>query len=79
MLWVNIGALQAVAFVLIAAALDKKHRVPIFLGGALALLLMYCQYAYAYKAGMRDVDEGKQGTEDYGAPVLAPAVAGSYA
>jgi uncharacterized membrane protein len=52
MLWVNIGMAEAVVFVVIAASIDKKHRTPIILGGALEAVITYGEYAYAKKAGL---------------------------
>jgi uncharacterized membrane protein YdbT with pleckstrin-like domain len=61
MKWVNIGVAQAVVFVLIAAMLDREHRIAIMAGGALAVGLMYGQYLHAKHAGL---SSGAPGTED---------------
>jgi len=61
MKWVNIGCVQAVAFVLIAAFMDKKHAGPIVGGGILALVVMYGLYVYAKRSGLED---NEPGTED---------------
>lgn len=61
MKWVKIGLAQAALFVLIAAALDKQ-RWPALLGGTLAGVLMWLQYAHAKRAGLRN---GGPGTEKY--------------
>lgn len=52
MKWVHIGIGQAAVFVIVAAAIDKRHRAPILLGGALAGGLMYAQYTHAKQAGL---------------------------
>jgi len=62
MKWVHLGIVQAALFVAIAAKIDKKHRVAIVAGGTTAAVLMYCQYAYAKKAGLKN---GGPGTETY--------------
>jgi hypothetical protein len=62
MKWVHIGAAQAVAFVLIAAWIDEKHRTEIISGGTMALILIYAQYYHAKNAGLRN---GGPGTETY--------------
>jgi len=61
MKWVHLGLAQAALFVLIAAWLDKNHW-PAIVGGGLAGVLMYGQYAHAKKAGLRN---GGPGTETY--------------
>lgn len=60
MKWVHIGIVQAAAFVVVAAALDKPHRGAILTGGALAMGLMYGQYRHALSAGL---SSGGPGTE----------------
>jgi hypothetical protein len=60
MKWVYIGMVQAAGLVAIAAVLDRKHRVAILSGGALAMGLMYVQYVHARKAGLAS---GEPGTE----------------
>ena len=62
MKWVNLGVGQAVIFVVIAAWLDKKHRMEILAGGGLAAGLMYGQYVHARAAGLRSCEPG---TESY--------------
>lgn len=52
MKWVNIGLVQAAGFVLIAAMIDKRNRVPILVGGGLGGGLMYVQYVHAKNAGL---------------------------
>jgi hypothetical protein len=62
MKWVHIGVAQAAVFVLLAAALDKRHRLAILGGGTLAMGLMYGQYVHAKRAGLRST---LPGTETY--------------
>ena len=52
MKWVHIGLVQAGLFVVIAAAIDKRHKAAIVTGGALAAGIMYWSYAHAKKAGL---------------------------
>ena len=63
MKWVYIGIAQAALFVIIAAAIDHKHRTAILAGGSLAGGLMLLQYRHARDAGLAD---GRPGTEHYG-------------
>jgi hypothetical protein len=62
MKWVNIGVVQAVIFVSIAAYIDQKHRTEIVMGGLLAAILMYGQYVHAKQAGLAS---SAPGTESY--------------
>jgi hypothetical protein len=64
MKWVNIGTVQAVGFVLIAAAADRRNRAAIFWSGMLAAGLLYGQYVYAKACGLKSAEPG---TETYGA------------
>jgi hypothetical protein len=59
---VLVGLVQAAIFVGAAAAFDKKHRVPILVGGITAGALMYGQYSHARTAGLASHAEG---TEEY--------------
>jgi hypothetical protein len=52
MKWVNIGLVQAVAFVVIAAVMDERHRGEILAGGTLGAVLMYGSYVHAKAAGL---------------------------
>lgn len=58
--WVNLGLIQAGAFVLVAAVLDKQHAGAIIAGGGLAAGLLWWQYRHALKAGLASK---KPGTE----------------
>ena len=62
MKWVHLGVVQAVAFVLIAAYVDKAHRTAILAGGGIAAAAMYGQYVHARSAGLAS---GAPGTESY--------------
>lgn len=62
MQWVNIGLAEAAVFVAIAAAVDKKHRTAIILGGLLEGVITYYEYVYAKKKGLESTEPG---TEDY--------------
>lgn len=52
MKWVNIGTVQAMGFILLAAIGDRKNRGPILAGGTLAAVAMYFQYVYAKACGL---------------------------
>lgn len=60
MKWVHIGIVQAALFVAMAAYLDKRHRVQILAGGALAMALMYGQYRHALACGLRSSEPGTE-------------------
>jgi hypothetical protein len=60
MKWVHLGVGQAAMFVIIAAAVDRQHRVEIISGGALGIGIMYAQYLHAKSAGLKN---GGAGTE----------------
>lgn len=61
MKWVYIGMIQAIALVLIAAALSSRPA-PAIMGGGLAAGLMWLQYAHAKSEGMKS---NEAGTEKY--------------
>ena len=63
MKWVHLGVGQGALFIVIAAALDRKHRAAILGGGGLAAGLMYVQYYHAKRSGLRN---GGPPTESYG-------------
>lgn len=65
MKWVNLGLVQSVLFVAIAALVDPAHRKEIIAGGALGGGLMYASYFHAKKAGLESVSAG---TEDTSVP-----------
>jgi hypothetical protein len=62
MKWVHLGVGQAALFVILAAWIDKRHRMSILAGGGLAAGLMYGQYVHAKSAGLRSCEPG---TESY--------------
>lgn len=62
MKWVNIGLVEAVAFVTIAALIDPKQRVAIIAGGALEGAITYMQYKHAKASGLASAEPG---TESY--------------
>jgi hypothetical protein len=62
MKWVNLGLVQAGAFVLIAATIDSKNSGAILAGGVLAGGLMYAQYRHAKKAGLASSAPGTETT-----------------
>lgn len=62
MLYVNMGAVEAVAFVAVAALIDRKHRGAIIAGGVFEMIVTYGEYLYAMNAGLAD---HREGTEDY--------------
>lgn len=60
MKWVNIGLIQAAAFIAAAAWFDTAHRVPIIAGGAVAGVLMWGQYRHAMTAGLSSCQGGTE-------------------
>ena len=62
MKWVHLGVAQAVLFVALAAAWDRRHRAAILAGGGLAVALMYGQYVHAKASGLASAQPG---TESY--------------
>lgn len=52
MKWVHIGSIQAAAFIVIAAMMDRDHALAILSGGSLAWTIMYGCYWYAMKSGL---------------------------
>lgn len=60
MKWVHLGVGQAAAFVIVAAMVDKEHRLEILAGGGAGIAIMYAQYVHAKAAGLKN---GGQGTE----------------
>jgi hypothetical protein len=62
MKWVNVGMIEGVAMVLIAATFDRKHSKAIVLGGLLEAIITYVEYWHGKSSGL-----AKQGpaTEEY--------------
>ena len=52
MKWVNIGVVQSVLFVGIAAMIDRRHAKAIVAGGGLAGVIMYVSYLHGRSAGL---------------------------
>jgi hypothetical protein len=56
MKWVNIGTAEAIALVLIAAAIDRQHRTAILAGGGLAAGITYAEYLHAKRSGQNSTE-----------------------
>jgi hypothetical protein len=52
MKWVHIGQVQSAGFITVAAVIDKNHRVPILIGGGLAMVISEGLYMHAKQAGL---------------------------
>lgn len=52
MKWVHVGMAESIVLVAIAAAIDKKHRTPILVGGILAMIITEAEYIHAKNSGM---------------------------
>jgi hypothetical protein len=63
MKWVHIGQVETLAFILIAAAVDRKNRAPILLGGFSAMIINEIEYTHAKAAGLAKLDQ--PGTENW--------------
>jgi hypothetical protein len=62
MFWVNVGLVEGILFIGIAAACDKKYRTAILVGGSLEAVITYGEYLYAKTAGLANTDTP---TEDW--------------
>jgi hypothetical protein len=62
MKWVNIGIIQALFFVILAAMADARNRAAILFSGTFACTIIYWQYLYALRMGLQS---SQPGTEDY--------------
>ena len=60
--WVNIGLLEGIAFVAIAAVIDPRNRIAFIAGGVLELAVTYYEYQHATQAGLASMEEP---TEDW--------------
>jgi hypothetical protein len=60
--WVNIGLLEGVAFVVIAAVIDPRNRMAFLAGGALEVVVTWYEYAHATQAGLASAEPS---TEDW--------------
>jgi preprotein translocase subunit SecY len=74
MKWVNIGMAEAAVFIVIAAALDRRHRRAIIIGGTLEGVITYAEYLHGKKAGLAS---NAPGTEDTGGAAPARAAGGA--
>jgi hypothetical protein len=62
MKWVNIGTAEALALVVLAATIDREHRLEILSGGFLAAAITYVEYLHAKRVGQ---GSGKPPTESW--------------
>lgn len=62
MKWVWIGVVESVAAIMVAAWIDKKHRMFIIWGGLAAIVITLSEYQYAKSCGLRN---GGPATELY--------------
>lgn len=53
MKWVYIGEAQSILFLGLAATFDRKNRMPILAGGAIALVISHGLYTHAKASGLR--------------------------
>jgi hypothetical protein len=72
MKWVHLGMIQAMFFVLLAAFIEPRKAWAYITGGGLAAGLLYWQYDYAKKCGLKS---NEPPTENY--DVKSPS-AGNY-
>ena len=63
MKWVNIGLVQSIGFVAVAAIVDRKQARPIVAGGAIAAAVMYGSYWHAKRAGLSSSEPGTEGQD----------------
>ena len=62
MKWVHIGQAVSAVLIIVAAAIDKRHRVAIVSGGVAAMVTIEAMYMHAKKAGL---ENGGAETEEY--------------
>jgi hypothetical protein len=62
MKWVMIGLAEAAVFVIVAAAIDKKHRAAIIAGGVTEGIITWGEYMHGKAAGLASTEPG---TEQY--------------
>ena|SRR5277367_600588 len=60
--WVNVGLIEGIVFVVIAAVIDPRNRMAFLAGGALEAAVTYYEYAHATQAGLASTEEP---TEDW--------------
>lgn len=63
MKWVLIGEAEAALFVVIAAAIDERHRGAIIAGGIIEGVITFMEYQHGKAAGLAASDQ--PGTETY--------------
>lgn len=63
MQWVHVGMAESIFFLVIAAAIDKKHARAFVAGGVLEMIVTECQYLYARHLGLNEI--GLPTTEEY--------------
>ena len=66
MKWVHLGVAQGLLFVGLAAFYQPRDAVAILVGGTLAAVLLYAQYAHAKRAGLASTEPP---TEVYAFPM----------
>lgn len=54
MKWVHVGQVEALAFVVIAAAIDPDFAAAFLIGGALEMAITEAEYLYAKKSGINN-------------------------
>jgi len=52
MKWVHIGQAESALMIIVAAAIDRKHRAAIMWGGLLAMAITEAEYVHAKSAGL---------------------------
>lgn len=62
MKWVNIGTVESVLVILIAAHIEPEYRNSFLAGGAMAVGITYGEYIYAKRSGLAS---GGPPTEDW--------------
>ena len=60
MKWVNVGLIEGAVFVLIAAAIDPKHRNALLAGGLLEGIITYFEYRHAKQSGLASAEPGTE-------------------
>ena len=60
--WVNIGTVEGLGLVAVAALIDPAHRPVILAGGLIAAAVTYIEYLHARSAGLA---KGGATTEDW--------------
>lgn len=64
--WVNIGLVEGVLFVVLAAIIDKKHRNAILAGGALEAVITWAEYMHGKRSGLKNPGPGTEGQTSSG-------------